>query len=141
MNNQIIYTHNNIPYKLIKIRDKEISLKLILELLLSKEFFSLTTGPIDDENETSLIISQNTFDLFISQNEYKSNFIIDPEVYYSMNVLTSASALGLFGIIADVSMKFAECKIPILCLSTFSLNLILYPKKYYDVVRKEFISL
>lgn len=123
------YHFQQIPgiFYLVRAENLDQILRPVLNSLLSKYLFSITSSP----EETSILLKvekeQDLEQLFGQEETF-----ICPEQYHCLKIETNDPLLSEAGLLSEVTKIFSKAQIPILCLSTYSWNYIYYPTTHHQ---------
>ena len=115
-------------YSLVKSDDHDFILKLLIKLVMSKRLYAI----VSDENEVSILINEDDDELKELLNNSNIYSVLCKESYHykCIEVSTCQPMLTESGMLAEVTSFFAENKIPILLLSSYSTNYVFYPQEF-----------
>lgn len=120
-------------YKLFKVNDLKDCLLNILQIVLLKQkgLLSMSLLEGDDEKEYSIIMRDDLCNGIVSASSCH-------DLYKMIKIEASSNYGGLneSGILSEITKKFAKYEIPILCMSSFANNCILYPVPFHDKVKE-----
>lgn len=120
---------DNYKYKIFKVEDLKSCLLEILQIVLSKQsgFMSINVNT----DETSIVMRDDLCKDIVTLSIY-------PIVYRMMKVEASCSSnesgINEVGILAELTKRLMRYKIPILVVSSFNNNYVLYPEEYQSTM-------
>lgn len=118
-------------YKIFKISDLKDCLLNIIQIVLSKQKGFMSININDDEQ--SIVMRMDLCGDITKLSTTSTVYRLMKIDVYSSN---PGNGLDEYGVLSELTKKFAHYKIPILVVSSFNNNYVLYPTELHDSVLK-----